>query len=45
LTVGLAELPEHERQAPIARLKAFGKKPQLSLGGMTIKQLRDEARP
>jgi Arc/MetJ-type ribon-helix-helix transcriptional regulator len=34
-----------ERQAAIERLKSFGKAHQLSLGGMTIKQLRDEARP
>ena len=34
-----------ERQAAIERLKNFGKTHQLSLGGMTIKQLRDEARP
>jgi Arc/MetJ-type ribon-helix-helix transcriptional regulator len=36
---------EEERQAAIERLKNFGKTHQLSLGGMTIKQLRDEARP
>jgi Arc/MetJ-type ribon-helix-helix transcriptional regulator len=36
---------EQERQAAIERLKAFGKAHRLSLGGMTIKQLRDEARP
>jgi len=34
-----------ERQAAIERLRGFGKTHQLSLGGMTIKQLRDEARP
>jgi Arc/MetJ-type ribon-helix-helix transcriptional regulator len=34
-----------ERQAAIERLKGFGKTHQLSLGGITIKQLRDEARP
>jgi len=34
-----------DRQAAIERLKTFGKTHQLSLGGMTIKQLRDEARP
>ena len=34
-----------EREAAIERLKSFGKTHQLSLGGMTIKQLRDEARP
>jgi Arc/MetJ-type ribon-helix-helix transcriptional regulator len=33
-----------EREAAIERLKGFGKTHQLSLGGMTIKQLRDEAR-
>jgi Arc/MetJ-type ribon-helix-helix transcriptional regulator len=36
---------EQERQAAIERLKNFGKTHQLSLGGITIKQLRDEARP
>jgi Arc/MetJ-type ribon-helix-helix transcriptional regulator len=36
---------EDERQAAIDRLKTFGKTHKLSLGGMTIKQLRDEARP
>ena len=34
-----------ERQAAIERLKNFAKTHQLSLGGMTIKQLRDEACP
>jgi len=34
-----------QRKAAIERLKSFGKTHQLSLGGMTIKQLRDEARP
>jgi Arc/MetJ-type ribon-helix-helix transcriptional regulator len=36
---------EDERQAAIDRLKSFGKTHKLSLGSMTIKQLRDEARP
>ena len=40
-----AEPTEDERQGAIERLKNFGKTHQLSLGGMTIKQLRDEARP
>jgi len=40
-----AEPTVDERQAAIERLKSFGKTHQLSLGGMTIKQLRDEARP
>ena len=40
-----AELTEGERQAAIERLKNFGRAHRLSLGGMTIKQLRDEARP
>jgi Arc/MetJ-type ribon-helix-helix transcriptional regulator len=40
-----AEPTEDERQAAIERLKNFGKTHQLSLGAMTIKQLRDEARP
>jgi len=34
-----------ERQAAIERLRNFGKTHHLSLGGITIKQLRDEARP
>ena len=40
-----AEATEDERQAAIERLKSFGKTHQLSLGGVTLKQLRDEARP
>ena len=40
-----AEPTEGERQAAIERLKSFGKTHHLSLDGMTIKQLRDEARP
>jgi Arc/MetJ-type ribon-helix-helix transcriptional regulator len=40
-----AEPTEDERQAAIERLKNFGRTHQLSLGGMTIKHLRDEARP
>ena len=36
---------EEERQAAIVRLQTFGKTHKLSLGEMTIKQLRDEARP
>lgn len=40
-----AEPAEEERQAAIERLRSFGKTHNLSLGGMTIKQLRDEARP
>ena len=39
------EPSQDERQAAIERLKNFGKTHQLSLGGMTLKQLRDEARP
>jgi Arc/MetJ-type ribon-helix-helix transcriptional regulator len=42
---GAGEPTENERQAAIERLKNFGKMHQLSLGGITIKQLRDEARP
>ena len=41
----MAEPTADERQAAIERLKNFGKTHQLSLGGMTLKQLRDEARP
>jgi hypothetical protein len=33
------------RRAAIDRLIGFGKKHGLSLGGMTIRELRDEARP
>ena len=40
-----AEPTEGERQAAIERLKSLGKTHHLSLDGMTIKQLRDEARP
>jgi hypothetical protein len=34
-----------ERRAAIERLKTFGKTHGLSLGGMTIRELRDQARP
>ena len=34
-----------KRQAAIARLRTFGKEHGLSLGGMTIHELRHEARP
>ena len=36
---------EEHRRAAIERLRNFGAVHGLSLGGMTIKQLRDEARP
>jgi Arc/MetJ-type ribon-helix-helix transcriptional regulator len=36
---------ETERVAAIERLKTFGKTHSLTLGGMTIRELRDEARP
>lgn len=36
---------EQERIAAIERLRNFGKTHGLSLGGMTIRELRDEARP
>jgi len=36
---------EQQRQEAIERLKDFGKTHGLSLGGMTIRELRDEARP
>ncbi len=42
---GAAEPTRAEREGAIERLKSFGKTHQLSLGGMTTKQLRDEARP
>ena len=41
----VAEATGDERQAAIERIRNFGKTHQLSLGGMTIKELRDEARP
>ena len=41
---GAVQPATDERQAAIERLKSFGKAHQLSLGSMTIKQLRDEAR-
>jgi|HubBroStandDraft_4_1064222.scaffolds.fasta_scaffold2809010_1 Arc/MetJ-type ribon-helix-helix transcriptional regulator len=34
-----------ERAAAVERLKTFGKRHGLSLGGMTIRELRDKARP
>ena len=34
-----------QRRDAIDRLKTFGKTHGLSLGGMTIRELRDEARP
>jgi hypothetical protein len=34
-----------KRREAIDRLMAFGKKHGLTLGGMTIRELRDEARP
>jgi Arc/MetJ-type ribon-helix-helix transcriptional regulator len=34
-----------ERREAIERLRAFGKTHGLSLGGMTIRQLRHQARP
>jgi len=36
---------ERERRAAIERLRIFGKTHGLSLGGMTIRELRDQARP
>jgi hypothetical protein len=38
-------IAEQDRSAAIERLKTFGKTHGLSLGSMTIRQLRDEARP
>lgn len=37
--------PEEERNAAIERLIAFGERHRLSLGGMTMRELREEARP
>jgi Arc/MetJ-type ribon-helix-helix transcriptional regulator len=39
------DAPEEERAAAIERLRNFGKTHGLSLGGMTIRELRHEARP
>jgi hypothetical protein len=36
---------DHERLEAIERLRTFGKTHGLSLGGMTIRELRHEARP
>jgi Arc/MetJ-type ribon-helix-helix transcriptional regulator len=43
--VSLEEAQAKRREAAIERLKTFGKTHGLSLGGMTIRQLRDESRP
>jgi hypothetical protein len=40
-----AEAPSQEVIEAVERLKNFGKTHGLSLGGMTIRELRDEARP
>jgi hypothetical protein len=37
--------PSREVIAAVETLKGFGKTHRLSLGGMTIRELRDEARP
>lgn len=37
--------PGKERADAIERLKTFGQRHGLSLGGVTIRELRDEARP
>jgi Arc/MetJ-type ribon-helix-helix transcriptional regulator len=36
---------DSERAEAIERLKTFGRTHGLSLGGMTLRELRDEARP
>ena len=36
---------EHQRREAIERLRTFGRAHGLSLGGMTIRELRDQARP
>jgi Arc/MetJ-type ribon-helix-helix transcriptional regulator len=40
-----AALASDQRSHAIERLRTFGKSHGLSLGGMTIRQLRDESRP
>ena len=44
-TTGLPGAVGKERPEAIERLKTFGKTHRLSLGGTTIRELRDEARP
>jgi hypothetical protein len=39
------ERTSDDRTQAIERLMTFGKRHGLSLGGMTVKELRDEARP
>jgi hypothetical protein len=47
LQASVAEPPgfEQQRREAIERLRTFGKTHGLSLGGMTIRELRDQARP
>jgi hypothetical protein len=40
-----AQGSDEMRRGAIERLMAFGKKHGLTLGGITIRELRDEARP
>jgi Arc/MetJ-type ribon-helix-helix transcriptional regulator len=42
---GGAITASEQRREAIERLKTFGRRHGLSLGGMTIRELRDEARP
>jgi hypothetical protein len=42
---GVSPQPEQDRTATIDLLATFGKKHGLSLGGITIRDLRHEARP
>lgn len=37
--------PGHRRREAIEQLRTFGRTHGLSLGGMTIRELRDQARP
>jgi len=39
------QVNDAKRREAIDRLMTFGKKHGISLGGMTIRELRDEARP
>jgi hypothetical protein len=36
---------EEQRREAIGRLRTFGRTHELSLGGMTIRELREQARP
>jgi Arc/MetJ-type ribon-helix-helix transcriptional regulator len=43
--VSLEEVQAARREAAIEQLKTFGKTHGLSLGGLTLRQMREESRP